>query len=327
MYEAVSQVLLSSGGEIDMAKTVSGKKKESFAKSVPLLLIALPGIVYLLINNYIPIMGLFLAFKDFNFMKGIFKSDWCGLDNFKFLFVTKDAWIMTRNTILYNVAFIILGTIFAIFFAILLCELGDRIRVKFFQASLLLPNLLSWVVIGFVAYAFLNADTGFINNTVMKGLGKEEIAWYTFPKAWPFILIIVNLWKNAGYQSIVYMAGISGIDKSLYEAAALDGATKIQQIFQVTLPLLKPTVITLSLMSIGRIFYSDFGLFYQVPQNSGALFNVTQTIDTYVYRGLMELNNVGMSAAAGFYQSIVGFVLVLAANALVRKLDSDNALF
>lgn len=310
-----------------MAKTVGGKKKASFAKSVPLLLIALPGIVYLLINNYIPIMGLFLAFKDFNFMKGIFKSDWCGLDNFKFLFVTKDAWIMTRNTILYNIAFIILGTIFAIFFAILLCELGTRLRVKFFQASLLLPNLLSWVVIGFVAYAFLNADTGFINNTVMRALGKEEISWYTFPKAWPFILIIVSLWKNAGYQSIVYMAGISGIDKSLYEAAALDGATKMQQIFKVTLPLLKPTVITLSLMSIGRIFYSDFGLFYQVPQNSGALFNVTQTIDTYVYRGLMELNNVGMSAAAGFYQSIVGFILVLAANALVRKLDSDNALF
>ena len=310
-----------------MAKTAGGKGKKGFAKSFPLLLIALPGIVYLLINNYIPIWGLFLAFKDYTFMKGIFKSDWCGMDNFKFLFVTKDAWIMTRNTLLYNIVFIVLGTIVAIFLAVLLCELGNRARVKFFQASLLLPNLLSWVVIGFVAYAFLNADTGFINNTVMKALGKEEISWYTFPKAWPFILVIVNLWKNAGYQSIVYMAGISGIDKSLYEAAALDGATKMQQIFQVTLPLLKPTVITLSLMSIGRIFYSDFGLFYQVPQNSGALFGVTQTIDTYVYRGLMELNNVGMSAAAGFYQSIVGFILVLAANALVRKLDSENALF
>ena len=308
-------------------KTAEGKTKGHFGKSVPLLLIALPGIVYLLINNYIPIMGLFLAFKDFNFMKGIFKSDWCGLDNFKFLFLTKDAWIMTRNTLLYNIVFIILGTVVAIFLAVLLCELGDRVRVKFFQASLLLPNLLSWVVIGFVAYAFLNADTGFINNTVMKSLGKEGIAWYTFPKAWPFILVIVNLWKNAGYQSIVYMAGISGIDKSLYEAAALDGATKLQQIFQVTLPLLKPTVITLSLMSIGRIFYSDFGLFYQVPQNSGALFGVTQTIDTYVYRGLMELNSVGMSAAAGVYQSVVGFMLVVLANWIVRRQDAENALF
>ena len=155
----------------------------------------------------------------------------------------------------------------------------------------------------------------------------DQISWYTNTGAWPVILVIVNLWKNMGYQSIVYMASISGIDKSIYEAAAIDGATKMQQIRKVTLPMLKPTVITLTLMSIGRIFYSDFGLFYQVPQNSGALFNVTQTIDTYVYRGLMELNDVGMSAAAGLYQSLVGFILVLIANAIVRKIDSDNALF
>ena len=308
---------------------MKSKKKttQKYVKSLPLILIALPGIIYLIINNYVPMLGLFLAFKDYSFMKGIFRSDWCGFDNFRFLFATKDALIMTRNTILYNVAFIILGTIISIALAIMLCELGKRLRVKFFQASLLLPNLLSWVVIGLIAYAFLNADTGFINNTVLRALGKEPVSWYTYPKAWPYILILVSLWKNAGYQSIVYMAGISGIDTSMYEAAALDGATKLQQIFRITLPMLRPTVITLTLMSIGRIFYSDFGLFYQVPQNSGALFSVTQTIDTYVYRGLMELNDVGMSAAAGFYQSIVGFVLVLLANALVRKLDADNALF
>lgn len=311
----------------NIKKGAKAAKKKSFRKSLPLLLIALPGIVYLLVNNYIPIMGLFLAFKDYSFMKGIFGSDWCGFDNFKFLFATKDAWVMTRNTLLYNLAFIILGTVISIMIAIMLCELGKRLRVKFFQASLLLPNLLSWVVIGLVAYAFLNADSGFINNTIMDALGKEHVSWYTYPKVWPIILIIVYLWKNAGYQSIVYMASISGIDASMYEAAALDGATKMQQIFKITLPLLKPTVITLTLMSIGRIFYSDFGLFYQVPQNSGALFGVTQTIDTYVYRGLMELNNVGMSAAAGFYQSVVGFILVLIANTVVRKLDPDNALF
>ena len=303
------------------------KKKGSFRKDLPLWLIALPGIAYLIINNYIPMFGLFLAFKNYNFMKGIFGSDWVGFDNFKFLFVTKDAWIMTRNTILYNLAFIVIGTIFAIFIAILLCELGNRMRVKLFQGALLLPNLLSWVVISFVAYAFLNADTGFINKTILEYFGKESIAWYTYQAAWPIILIIVYLWKMAGYQSIIYMSSIGGSDGSLYEAAALDGATKMQQIFQNTLPLLKPTVITLTLMSIGRMFYSDFGLFYQVPQNSGALFNVTQTIDTYVYRGLMERNSVGMSAAAGFYQSLVGFVLVLAANTIVRKVDSENALF
>ena len=271
-----------------MEKAIAKGKKTKF-KNLPLFMIALPGIVYLLINNYVPMFGVFLAFKNYSLRKGVFGSDWCGLQNFEFLFKTKDAWIMTRNTILYNV--------------------------------------LSWVVIGFIAYAFLNADTGFINKTILAGLGLNPVSWYSYTGAWPAILIIVNLWKNMGYQSIVYMASISGIDKSIYEAAAIDGATKMQQIFKITLPMLKPTVITLTLMSIGRIFYSDFGLFYQVPQNSGALFNVTQTIDTYVYRGLMELNDVGMSAAAGLYQSLVGFILVLVANAIVRKLDSDNALF
>ena len=301
-----------------MEKAIAKSKKRKF-KNLPLFMIALPGIVYLLINNYIPMFGIFLAFKNYSLRKGVFGSDWCGLQNFQFLFKTKDAWIMTRNTILYNVAFIIIGT--------MMCELGKKTRVKFFQAALLLPNLLSWVVIGFIAYAFLNADTGFINKTILAGLGLDPVSWYSYTGAWPAIIIIVNLWKNMGYQSIVYMASISGIDKSIYEAAAIDGATKMQQIFRITLPMLKPTVITLTLMSIGRIFYSDFGLFYQVPQNSGALFNVTQTIDTYVYRGLMELNDVGMSAAAGLYQSLVGFALVLIANGIVRKVDSENALF
>ncbi len=303
------------------------KKKQQLTKSAPLLLIALPGIAYLFINNYIPMFGVFLAFKDFNYIKGIFGSDWCGFDNFKFLFKTHDAVIMTRNTILYNLAFIIVGTIAAIFVAVLMYELGQRFRVKIFQSIMLLPNLLSWVVIGFVVYAFLNADTGFINNTVLKALHIESISWYSTTKPWPFILIVTYLWKYVGVNSIIYMASISGIDKGIFEAAQLDGASKMKQIFKITLPMLKPTVIILTLMSIGRIFYSDFGLFYQVPQNSGRLFEVTQTIDTYVYRGLMELNNVGMSAAAALFQSVIGFALVMGANALVRKVDRENALF
>ncbi len=302
-------------------------KARTRRSDLALWLIALPGIIYFIINNYIPMAGIFLAFKKYSFAKGVFKSPWCGFDNFKFLFQTKDAWIMTRNTILYNVAFIVLGTIIAIAVAIMLNELGRKSRVKLYQAVLLLPNLLSWVVVGFIVYAFLNADTGFINNTVLPALGMEPITWYANTKPWPVLLFIVNMWKNLGYQSIVYMAALAGIDRSLYEAASVDGAGKMRQIFQITLPLLKPTVITLVLMSVGRIFYSDFGLFYQVPQNSGALFPVTQTIDTYVYRGLMKLNDVGMSSAAGLYQSVVGFILVLAANWSVRRLDSDNALF
>lgn len=303
------------------------KKSRDRKTTLSLLAIALPGIIYLIINNYMPMAGIFLAFKNYSLAKGPFKSPWCSFKNFEFLFKTKDAWIMTRNTILYNIAFIILGTVMAIFVAILLVELGESMRVKLFQSALLLPNLLSWVVIGFIAYAFLNADNGFINNTVLRWLGLDPVSWYSKPGAWPAILIIVNLWKNIGYQSIIFMASIAGIDKALYEASALDGTTKIQQIFKITLPLLKPTIITLTLMSIGRIFYSDFGLFYQVPQNSGALFATTQTIDTYVYRGLMELNDVGMSAAAGLYQSLVGFILVTIANRIVRKVDADNALY
>ncbi len=303
------------------------KVKTKHAKSAPLLMIAAPGILYLLINNYIPMFGIFLAFKNFSYKKGVWGSPWNGFQNFKFLFQTSDALIMTRNTILYNLGFIVLGTVVAITIAIFLNALGDSIRTKFFQSSLLLPNLMSWVIIAYMVYAFLNSDSGFINNTILKGLGKEEIAWYMQKQYWPIILTFVYLWKNAGYQSIIYLAAIAGIDKSVYEAASLDGATKLQQIFRITLPMLKPTVIIMTLMAVGRIFFSDFGLFYQVPMNSGALYATTQTIDTYVYRGLMELNDVGMSAAAGLFQSVLGFIVVVSANAFVRKVDSDNALF
>ena len=303
------------------------RKKKTGGQTWRLLLIAAPGILYLLINNYIPMLGVFLAFKDFNYMRGVFGSDWCGFKNFEFLFKTKDAFIMTRNTLVYNAVFIVIGTVFAIFVAILLSELGERLRTKFFQASLLLPNLLSWVIIGIVGYAFLNADNGFLDKTVLPALGLDPVAWYSTPKYWPFILLLVFLWKNTGYTSIIYMAGIAGINKEIYESAQLDGAGKLKQIWYITLPMLKPTVIITTLMMVGRIFYSDFGLFYQVPQNSGVLFPVTQTIDTYVYRALMTSNNVGMAAAAALFQSVVGFLLVLGANTLVRRLDSDNALF
>ena len=232
-----------------------------------------------------------------------------------------------RNTILYNLGFIVFGTTAAIIVAILMFELAKKVRIKFFQSALLLPNLLSWVVIAFLGFAFLNSDTGFINNSIISFFGGDKVSWYSTEKYWPFIIMIVYLWKSVGISSIIYMASISGIDYSIFEAAKIDGATKLQQIKYITLPMLKPTIIILTLMAIGKIFYSDFGLFYQVPMNSGALFNVTQTIDTYVYRGLMELNDVGMSAAAALYQSVIGFILIIAANAFVKKVDSDNALF
>ncbi len=304
-----------------------GKAKIKYAKSGPLLLIAAPGLIYLLINNYIPMFGIFIAFKSFSYKKGIFQSPWCGFKNFEFLFKTKDAFIMTRNTLLYNLAFIVLGTVLAIFIAVLLNTLGESIRTKFFQSSLLLPNLMSWVIIAYMVYAFLNSDSGFVDKTILKALGASPVAWYMEKKYWPFILIFVYLWKNAGYMSIIYLAAIAGIDKSVYESASLDGATKAQQVFRITLPMLKPTVVIMTLMAVGRIFFSDFGLFYQVPMDSGAIYETTQTIDTYVYRGLMKLNDVGMSSAAGLFQSILGFIIVITANAIVRHVDSDNALF
>jgi ABC-type polysaccharide transport system, permease component len=304
------------------------KRKKGYRKNtLSLFMIALPGILYLLINNYIPIMGIFIAFKSFSYAKGIWESPWCGFNNFKFLFITDDAWIITRNTLLYNFAFIVLGTIVSVFMAILLNELGEKLRGKFFQSTLLFPHLLSWVVTSYLVYALLGATNGFVNNTLLKSMGKEGIDWYSVKTYWPFILMIVYLWKNAGYTAIVYMAGIAGIDKEIFEAAKIDGASKVRQIMSVTLPMLRPTIIIMTLMSIGRIFYSDFGLFYQVPMNSGTLFSVTQTIDTYVYRGLMEQGNIGMSSAAGVYQSLVGFILVILANYIVRKKDPENALF
>ena len=234
---------------------------------------------------------------------------------------------MTRNTILYNFAFIVIGTALGIFVAILLTEIVKSVWAKFYQSALLLPYLLSWVVISYMVFAFLNSDSGFINNTVLKVLGMASVSWYTKSNIWPFILILVFLWQTVGHTSIIYMASIAGIDKGIYEAAKIDGAGKIKQIFYITLPLLRPTITIMVLMAIGKIFFSDFGLFYQVPMNSGALYGVTQTIDTFVYRGLMELNDVGMSSAAGLFQSCVGFVLVITANALVRKMNPENALF
>lgn len=303
------------------------KKKQTFKKTLPLLLLAVPGLLYFLVNSYLPMLGVFIAFKDINYAKGILGSDWVGFDNFTFLFQTSDAWIMTRNTLLYNLAFIVFGTIFSIMIAIFMYELLTKAFSKIFMSSLVLPNLISMVVLSLLVFAFLNADSGFINKSILAPLGIEEIYWYSEPKYWPFLLVIIQIWKTAGYGSIVYLASIAGIDKSIYEAAKIDGAGKLKQIGLITIPMLKPTIIVLTLMSIGRIFNSDFGLFYQVPLNAGALYSTTQTIDTYVYRALMQLNDIGMSAAAGLYQSIVGFVLVMVVNAIVKKVNSENALF
>ena len=302
-------------------------KKWKLAKKYRwLYVMAFPGLLYLLINNYLPMAGLVIAFKRVNFQTGIWESPWCGLDNFKYLFATKDAWIITRNTILYNVVFIALGLVVSVALAIGLSNLKNTKLRSFYQGSLLIPYVISYVVVSYLVYAFLGTN-GLLNKSILPALGQDPENWYLTSKWWPFILVFVNTWKNAGYSSVIYMATILGFDSSIYEAAELDGAGAWQRIKCITLPLLKPTMITMTLLNVGRIFYSDFGLFYQVPQNSGAILDVTNVIDTYVYRGLLQLGDVSMSSSAGLYQAIVGFIVVLGANLLVKKFSPDDALF
>ena len=269
--------------------------------------------------------GIVVAFKNYNYQAGIWGSEWCGLENFRFLFASPDAFLITRNTILYNVAFIILNLVISVVLAIFLSQVAGKGLNRIYQCAILLPYLLSYVIISYLVYAFIGND-GFING-ILTNLGLKTVSFYTETKYWPFILIFVNTWKSIGYYSIIYMATIIGFDKTYYEAARMDGATKLQEIRYLTLPMLKSTIITMVLLAVGRIFYSDFGLFYQVTRNTGAIFNVTSVIDTYVYNGLLKLGDVGMSAAAGAYQSLVGFVIVMIANLITRKVSAEDALF
>ena len=303
------------------------KKKRRLHLNWALYLMLIPGFIYLLFNNYIPMTFTVIAFKKYNFQKGIWGSEFIGFDNFKSLFSTRDSWIILRNTVGYNLIFIAIGLFVGLAIAILLDELNSKRGKRAFQMTYLIPYMISITVVSYLAFAFLSSDNGFINNSILKLLGMDEISWYSSPKYWPFILTFIYLWKSFGYSSILYFATLIGIDDSYYEAAVIDGASTWQQIRHITLPCLKTTIITLVIMHIGRMFYSDFGLFYQVPMNNGLLFSVTNTIDTYVYRGLLQLNDVGRSSAAGFLQSILGFVLVMITNMITRKIDKESALF
>ncbi|WP_234489682.1 MULTISPECIES: ABC transporter permease [unclassified Paenibacillus] len=292
-----------------------------------LYLMILPGIVYLLINNYIPMFGIIIAFKEIDFSKGVFGGDWIGFRNFEYLFKTSEAYIITRNTILYNVVFIILNLVFAVALAILLAEVKQRFLKRFYQSAILLPYLISTVIVGYLVFSLLSMETGFMNKSVLPSLGLDPVMWYTEPKYWPVILTIVKLWHSVGYLCIIYFAAIVGIDQEYYEAATLDGAGKFKQIFHITLPSLTPVITIMTLMQIGRIFYADFGLFYQVTLDSGPLLPTTNVLDTYVYRALLKSGDIGMASAAGFYQSVIGFALILISNFVVKKINPDNSLF
>ena len=309
------------------------KSKRTFAEKIryykrylPLYLMMLPALIYLFINNYLPMSGLVLAFEKYNVKDGIWGSQFTGFKNFTFLLKNNDLPILFRNTLGYNLCFILINLVLGVTLAILITEITNLKFRKAAQSSILFPFVVSIVIVSYMVRAFLDPEAGLLNHLLVS-MGRQKVAWYDTAKYWPFILIFVNTWKGVGYGCILYISSILGIDMSLYESASLDGATKFQKIRYITLPFLKPTMITVSLLSLGRVFNSDFGLFFQVPQNSGLISSTTQTIDTFVYNALITQSNVGMSAAASFFQSVMGFLMIMVFNAITRKISRENALF
>lgn len=295
-----------------------------------LTLLALPTFVWYILFSFLPMFGIIIAFKDYKiaaggFISNLLGSEWVGLKNFEFLFRSQDAWQIIRNTLGFNIIFIILGIVVPVTLAILLSQITNVKAAKFYQTSLFLPHFLSWVVVSYFLYAFLSPDFGIVNK-VIRFFGGDPVMWYSEPGPWVGILIFMNLWKGMGYSMVVYLAGITGIDKSYYEAALIDGASHWQQVKYITLPSIRPLIIIMFIMAIGRIFNADFGLFYQVPRNSAALYNITTVFDTYVYRSISSAN-IGMSSAAAFFQSVMGFITIMAANFIIRRIDRESALF
>ena len=265
-----------------------------------------------------------MLFRSGGFLKSFLTSEWVGLDNFKFLFSTGDIWLIIKNTLAYNIVFIVLGIIVPVAAAIAIGQLHSKRLAKVYQTAMFMPYFLSWVVVTALVWAFLSFDKGLVNN-MLDSLGMERQQWYMKPQMWPPFLVFMNLWKGVGYGMVVYLASITGIDKSYYEAAGIDGATIWQQIRYITLPLMKTVIILMFIMNVGRIFYSDFGLFYQVPRDSNSLYDVVYTLDVYVYKQL-KTSTTGMSAAAAFIQSVAGCITILTANAVVRKFDKESAM-
>ncbi len=308
-----------------------GKKgKNSFLKKLykyrVFLLMLLPSVIYVLLFSYYPMTGIVMAFKKYNYAGGIWGSPWNGLENFKFFFKSGQAGTVIRNTVLYNILFIVVGTITQIAVAVFLTEIHNKKFRKISQSMMFLPYFISWVIVGVMAFNIFSSDFGIVNR-VLTALGKEKFPFYTKPAAWPFILLFFNIWKGVGYGSVMYLAAIMGIDTSIYEAAAIDGANVFQRIMKVTIPAIMPTVVILFLLSIGGIFKGNFDMFYNLVGNNGLLYGYTDVIDTLAFRALITSNDFGMSAAVGLFQSVLCFITVIAANKLVSVYDKDYTLF
>ncbi len=304
------------------------KKRRFFRREdLALYVMALPTIIFLVMFAYAPMFGLIMAFQDLNITKGILGSPYVGFKNFEFLFSTTDAYVITRNTVLYNLAFMTVNTLVAVIMALMLSELRNRRMAKGLQTVYMLPHFLSWTVVAIVLTAFLDRSYGVVNQIIIATGGKGMVDWYRQKDIWPPLLVFINAWKGVGYSTVLYLAVISGISEEYYEAAVLDGASKFQQARFITLPHLRFVISISLIMAMGSIFRGDFGLFYSVTKDSGRLYAVTDVIDTYIYRGLTKLSNVGMSTAAGLYQSAVGFIFLLGANWVVTKIDPESAMF
>jgi len=296
-----------------------------FRKNSSMFVLSLPAILLIFVFAYLPMFGVVIAFKKFRVDKGILGSDWVGLENFRFFFQSDIAFRVTRNTVLYNLSYIILTTLCALALAIMLNEINKR-YIKIYQTSMFIPYFLSWVVVSYVVLAFLDHQSGFLNG-ILKSLGKDPIKWYQESQYWPWILNIAHLWKSIGFSTLIYYAGIMGIDSTYYEAARIDGASRLQMIRKITIPLLMPLIVILLILAIGHIFSGDFGLHYFVPNNTSFLYASTDIIDTYVFRALRDIGDMGMASAVGFYQSLVGLVLIVVANTVVRKINDENSLW
>lgn len=316
-----------------MLSKKSNKIKRKWTKNdTELSILSLPALVWYLLFSFLPMFGLLIAFKNFriiggkSFLYNLFNSKWVGLKNFEFLFKSNDLFVILRNTILYNIVFIVLGLVFSVGLAIMLSQLHSERKSKVYQTLMFFPYFMSWVVVSYFVDAYLNVDKGAINNLLVKQ-GQEAVQWYMTPKVWPFIIIFMNLWKGTGYGMVIYLASIAGIDGSLYEAAVVDGANKRQQIMYITLPCLKNVIIMMFILNVGHIFYSDFGLFYQISHGAtGSIFNTVGTLDTYVFNALRSSTPIGMTSAATFFQSVACCLTILGANAVVKKIDRESAI-
>lgn len=302
------------------------KKRKNWKENVQLLSLAMPTILLLGVFAYWPMFGVVLAFKDYKVPKGIWGSPWVGFKNFEFFLKSQDAWRVTRNTLGLNLMFIVVGIVCGVVFALIMFEVKRARQVKIYQTVSIIPSFLSWVAVGYIVYALLDPTKGVVNQ-VIDFFGGTQIAWYSEPKYWPMILLVTKTWQSVGLGSIIYYAALMGVDSELYEAAEIDGAGKLQKTWFVSLPQIVPIIIIMGILDIGKIFRADFGLFYNVTRDVGALYSTTDVIDTYVFRSLMSQGNIGMSSAVGLFQSIVCFVTLMLTNTIVRRVSPENSLF